>query len=705
MKILRKKGEEISPNMIGLFFEDINFAADGGLYAELIENRSFEAREAFGIPTNLYSVEDSGYAWEPVSTTSTMPTMKYVTGTPLAEENPHYLRFTSSEKGQGFANKAYDGIYLKKGESVNVVFYARVIKYDGNVKVSIRDSKCKDIYCEETVTLKKHIPFLPFRDLTVELKEDIWGMKADIDRLRAMDKTGMVQACDWVKYETVLTAVSDIKEGKFVIELEDKGLVEFDFISVIPTDAVEGVFRRDLFEALKAINPGFIRFPGGCIVEGISLENRYRWKRTVGDVTKRKVIPNLWSFVDDRSLDVESQRPDAHYGQSYGIGFYEYFLLCELLGAKAVPVLSMGAACQFRSTQIIDVNSDELDEYIQDAIDLIEFANGSTDTKWGALRASMGHPESFNLDMLAIGNEQWETETLNLFERNDKFEKAIHAVYPGFKLLGTAGPVIDMVACDQAWDYYRNGKKKQDDFCYAVDEHYYKDPEWMYSHVDLYDYYDRALYVFAGEYAAHTENKGNNIEAALAEAAMLTGIEKNAGVVKLASYAPLFNRIGHSQWKPDMIWFDSDSVTLTPNYYVQKMYANNLGTHTLLLDDEAIELRKKGIYVSLSVDECTCAGGRAEGLSSKDNAACASKSEGSGEIILKVVNTTKDDFVLELTDEDGVPIYKRAKVEVLHATGEEPEDLPQPSCVDTRTIDVAGSLNIEAKSFVVVRME
>lgn len=679
MKILRRKGEEISPDMIGLFFEDINFAADGGLYAELIENRSFEAREAFGTPTNLYSVEDCGYAWEAVSKTSKLPVMRYVTGTPLSESNPHYLRFTATEKGQGFANKAYDGIYLKKGASVNVVFYARSVKYDSSVTISIKDTNVKDTFCEDTITLKKKIPFMPFKDLTVELKEDIWGMKADIDKIRAMDKSDMVEACEWVKYEITLTASSDIKGGKFVIELNDEGVVEFDFISVIPTDAVEGVFRKDLFEALKGINPGFIRFPGGCIVEGISLENRYRWKRTVGDVIDRKVIPNLWSFIDDRSLDIESQRPDAHYMQSYGIGFYEYFLLCELLGAKAVPVLSMGAACQFRSTEIIDVNDEKLDEYIKDAIDLIEFANGSVDTKWGALRAKMGHPESFNLEMIAVGNEQWETESLNLFERNDKFEKAIHEVYPGFKLLGTAGPVIDMVACDQAWEYYRKGKAKQDDFCYAVDEHYYKEPQWMYDHVDLYDTYDRNLYVFAGEYAAHTENRGNNMEAALAEAAILTGIEKNAGVVKLASYAPLFNRIGHSQWKPDMIWFDADSVTLTPNYYVQKLYANNLGVHTLLLDEEAIELRKKGIYIALS--------------ETKD-----------GEVILKVVNTTKENYELSLTDENDNPLTKTISVEILHATGDEPENLPQPSCVDSKKVDIDGCLMVEAETFVVARM-
>jgi len=677
MRITNKIGEEISPNMIGLFFEDINYAADGGLYAELIENRSFEAREAFGTPTNYYAIEDCGYAWSPVSKTKEMPDMKYVTGTPLSEANPHYLRFKASTADQGFANKAYDGIYLKKDASVKVVFYARVIQYDGNVSVSIKDSK-GGVICSDKIALKKRIPFVPFADLTVELKKDIWGMKAQIDDIRAMDKSDMAQACDWVKYETVLTALEDVKGGSFVVELDQAGIVEFDFISVIPTDAVAGVFRKDLYDALAELNPGFIRFPGGCIVEGISLDNRYRWKRTVGDVIDRKVIPSLWAFIDDRSMDLDSQRPDSHYGQSYGIGFYEYFLLCELLGAKAVPVLSMGAACQFRSTEIIDVNSPELDEYIQDAIDLIEFANGGVDTKWGALRAQMGHPESFNLEMIACGNEQWETYTLNLFERNDKFEKAIHAVYPGFKLLGTAGPVVDMVACEQAWEYYRAGRSESDDFCYAVDEHYYMEPKWMYDNVDLYDSYDRNLAVFAGEYAAHTENRGNNMESALAEAALLTGLEKNAGVVKLASYAPLFNRVGHSQWKPDMIWFDSENLYRTPNYYVQELYANNMGAHTLELDADTIALREQGIYVAMS-------------------------ETADGEIILKIVNSTTSDVTVPVCDATGAPILKSAKEYVLHATGDEPENMPQPSVIDEYSIDINGEIKVEAQTFAVIR--
>ena len=678
LKILKTKGENISPNMIGLFFEDINFAADGGLYAELIENRSFEAKEAFGNPGNFYTVEDNGYAWMPVSKSANMPTLKYVSGTPLSPVNPHYLRFTSHEEDQGFANKAYDGIWLKKGDTVNVSFYAKVVDFDGDITVSIKEKG--KVMCSSELNLRIRIPFQPFADVTVPSDVDWDGKKAEIQRLKKMPKDKVACACEWVRYETKLTLNDDVKGGIFVIELSNPGTVEFDLISAIPENAVAGIFRKDIFDALKAINPGFIRFPGGCIVEGISLDNRYYWKQTVGPLKDRRYIQNLWAFDDNRSnpsLDAKREI-DSHYGQSYGIGFYEFFLLCELLGAKPLPVLSIGVACQFRSTELTDPNSAEFDKYVQDAIDLIEFANGDTSTYWGGLRAKMGHPESFGLDMIAVGNEQWETDTLNLYTRNDAFEKAIHKAYPGFKIVGSAGPAVDMPTGDQSWGYYRNGLKENPDFVYAVDEHYYKSPEWMYKNVTLYDDYDRNIAVFAGEYATHTQNRGNNMESALAETAMMTGFEKNAGVVRLASYAPLFNRVGHSQWKPDMIWFDADKVYLTPNYHVQKLFANNLGSHTLTLDDEAIGLREKGIYVSVSETE-------------------------GGEVILKAVNTNKEDFELSLCDENGNSLNGNAKLITLMSAGPEPDNMPEPSKVEEKSVSVDGSVSLPAMTFSILR--
>lgn len=414
-------------------------------------------------------------------------------------------------------------------------------------------------------------------------------------------------------------------------------------------------------------------------MEGISLENRYRWKRTVGELKDRKYIPNLWAFDDDRSkTGWDVKRPDSHYGQSFGIGFYEYFLLCELLGAKALPVLSIGTACQFRSTQLVTSDSEEFDEYVQDALDLIEFANGPVNSKWGALRAKMGHPESFGLDMISVGNEQWESQYVDLYKRHQIFEKAIHEKYPDMRILGTAGPFLDSPITEDAWKFYNNEFKANPNTCYAVDEHYYVSPQWMYDHVDHYDDYPRDIAVFAGEYAAHTTDKQNNMESALAEAALLTGIEKNADVVKLASYAPLFNRIGHSQWKPDMIWFDDEKVYLTPNYYVQMLFANHVGDETIPMNGQEKELRKDGIYVSLSRTQ-------------------------QGETILKVVNVNDSEYTLPLTDGEGVPVEAIAHAWILEGTGEIPEAMPEITDVRETNVQIIGEVKVLAQSFMVLR--
>ena len=679
MKITRKYGESISPEMIGLFFEDINFAADGGLYAEMIENRSFEAKEGIGTCGKFYAVDDYGYAWRPVYKVGEQAArMQYVTGCPLSVENPHYLRFTANAAGQGFANQAYDGIYLEQGKKYNVSFYARCVSYEGK-HFSVEVKKDEKIYAKGSVRAVKPMPYLPFTDLTVEFPMD--GLFAEIrDEIRNVDETGCREH-EWVKYELVLTASETVSGAEFVLTLDAAGVVEFDLISMMPEDAVAGVFRKDLFEALKEIKPGFIRFPGGCIVEGISLENRYQWKKTVGELKDRKYIPNLWAFQDDRSFrkNLDVKRPDAHYGQSYGIGFYEYFLLCELLGAKPLPVLGMGIACQFRTTEMVTIDSDAFKEFVQDALDLIEFANGPADSKWGGLRAKMGHPEPFGLEMLAIGNEQWETKYADIFDRHVRFEQAIHKVYPKIQLLGTAGPSVENNLYDLAWDFYRKGQKENPDFVYAVDEHYYVSPQWLYDHIDFYDSYPREVGVFAGEYAAHTEDRENTMESALAEAAFMTGLEKNAGVIKLASYAPLFNRIGHSQWKPDMIWFDDHQVWLTPNYYVQKLYGNHVGDHTLQMDGQDIELRKSGIYVTLS--------------ETKD-----------GELILKAVNTNDSAFELPLEAENGQPMTGDARVWVLEKAGEKPEDKPEPSKIAEMALNLEGRISLAPKSFTVLRV-
>ena len=297
----------------------------------------------------------------------------------------------------------------------------------------------------------------------------------------------------------------------------------------------------------------------------------------------------------------------SHYNQTLGLGYYEYFLLCEKIGAKAIPVMNVGFACQYQSAEIMSMDDPAWQEFVQDALDLIEFANGDTATKWGGIRAEMGHEAPFGLTMLGIGNEQWQTERADFFERYVKFEEAIHAKYPEIKLIGSAGPDITSERYEKAWKFY-NEHKNQENFVYAVDEHYYVKPQWLFDHVDFYDNYDRTIKVFSGEYAAHPVSgmnrpEANNLEGALAEAAFLTGVERNADVVVLASYAPLFAKRGYAQWSPDMIWFDGKGCYGSPSYYVQKMYGNGVGDYTLDVGTEYKEAWKDKLYYSLSYRE------------------------------------------------------------------------------------------------------
>lgn len=583
LNLSTKIARKITPDMVGLFFEDINFAADGGLYAEMLENRSFEAIKSKGENHNYILCEDCLYGWE--SNCGKQHNLEISMNQSISAANPHYLRFTAEAAGEGFTNKAFDGISLKKGMKYNLSFYGREVNYpEGKIKISVKKEGKE------------------YSSVTVDFDNGKNPPKEWMDTINVVCDTK-----EWKQYKAEFTAEEDVQQGIFEISLTAPGSLEFDLISMIPEDAVAGIFRKDLFQALANLNPAFLRFPGGCIVEGTSLQHRYYWKNTVGPLKDRKINTNLWAEQGGNTIPGwETQ--DCHYMQSYGIGFYEYFLLCELLSTKKrsckpLPVLNIGVACQFRTYETVPVDSPEFQEYIQDALDLIEFANGPVTSKWGKLRANMGHPESFNLELLAIGNEQWESGAVDLAPRYKAFEKAIHQQYPEIKCLGTAGPFVKHPFHTRAWEFYRSECKKNPNFTYAVDEHYYVAPDWLYDNVDFYDNYPRDVAVFAGEYAAHNGNLSNSVESALAEAAMMTGMERNGDIVQLASYAPLFNRIGHSQWTPDLIWFDSDKVVITPNYYVQKVFSDFSGSEALELNGQEKELRTKGIYISAVQDK------------------------------------------------------------------------------------------------------
>ena len=684
-----KVAHPISPDMFGLFFEDINFAADGGLYAELIENRSFEAVKSKGDSRNYIFREDNLYAWSSLDGDDSCFDISI--NQPISSNNPHYLRFTAKKDGQGFKNKAYDGISLKKGLKYKVSYYAREVHYPEG-KILIKITKDGKTYAETIIDYNngKNPP-----------KDWYTGtILADCDML------------DWEFYKGELTANEDIQGGEFEIHLTKAGSVEFDLISMIPEDAVAGIFRKDLFNALKDLNPGFLRFPGGCIVEGSSIMRRYRWKNTVGPLKDRIINTNLWACRGGNTLGA-FEMPDCHYMQSYGIGFYEYFLLCELLSSekricKPLPVLNIGLACQFRTYEIVPIDSPEFNDYIQDALDLIEFANGPITSKWGKLRADMGHPESFKLDMIAIGNEQWESKRVDLAPRYIAFEKAIHEKYPEIKCMGTAGPFVKHELYDKAWAFYREKMQTNKNFTYAVDEHYYVAPEWLYENVTFYDNYPRDIGVFAGEYAGHDKTLSNSVEAGMAEAAMMTGFERNGDVVKLSSYAPLFNRIGHSQWTPDLIWFDADKVVLTPSYYVQKMFSDNSGSEALELNGQEKILREQKLYISLV----------------KNN-----KSK-----IVKIVNGGDEDKSISLNKEDGTKLEgefeviklqaksgKAKTIVVTNSIGPEsgnksisPEIMnnlelckirePEEVSYTTEKVKIEGEVKIPAKSFLVIKV-
>ena len=568
--IRKEKGVPIRPDMIGLFFEDINYAADGGLYAEMLENRSFEFLEAFGDAKDYYTVFDGHYGWSAYPDNDVAST-KVVMGSPLTEENPHYMRIHALTENVGICNQAFDGIYLKKGMKYRIRFWVRCVNFAGDFLLQVvKDSRiCAEAYVKAG-----------------DYKEETYNF--------------------YRYYETILTAEEDVERAGFVFALSEAGIVEMDFISMMPTDAVEGVFRRDLYEKLADLKPGFVRFPGGCIVEGNTLHNRYRYKDTLKPDWARKNNWNRWA-VHGNNAENDFRSVYSHYNQTLGLGYYEYFVLCEKIGAKAIPVMNVALACQYQSAEILRMEEPAFAEFVQDALDLIEFANGGTDTTWGAVRAQMGHPEPFGLTMLGIGNEQWQTEKADFFERYVRFEEAIHGKYPEIKLIGSAGPDITSERYTAAWEFYGE-HKEQANFVYAVDEHYYVKPQWLFEHVDFYDEYDRTIKVFSGEYAAHPVSgmnmpQANNLEGALAEAAFLTGVERNADVVVLASYAPLFAKLGYAQWSPDMIWFDGKGCYGSPSYYVQKMYGNAMGDYTLAVGDEYKDCWKDKLYYSLSYKE------------------------------------------------------------------------------------------------------
>jgi alpha-L-arabinofuranosidase len=515
---------EIQPTMWGIFFEDINFGADGGIYPELVKNRSFE----FDTPLMGWKEE-----------TSDRFSINLKSGVTLImnegdnDNNPRFARVkVNADKAYALVNEGFFGMGFKSGLPYDFSIMMRPI--DGNVSVVVEliDPQQKVLASSAVKTDSK----------------------------------------EWKKYKTSVTPAATVPKGKLRLSFSGTGAVDIDMVSLFPTDTWKkrpGGLRADLVQLLYDLKPGFLRFPGGCIVEGRDLSQRYQWKKTVGNLDDREVLVNRWN-TEFR------HRPAPDYFQSFGLGFFEYFQLAEDIGASPLPILSCGMACQFNTAELVPL--DQLDPYIQDALDLIEFANGPVTSKWGKLRADMGHPDPFNMKMIGVGNEQWGPQYI---ERYKLFEKAIKSKYPSIGIISSAGPFPDGELFDFAWEELKSLNVE------IVDEHYYRNPEWFFQNANRYDKYDRnGPKIFAGEYAAQSvavaspDNK-NNWQCALSEAAFMTGLERNADVVHLTSYAPLFAHAEGWQWTPDLIWFDNLNAYGTANYHVQKLFANNKGTHTL----------------------------------------------------------------------------------------------------------------------------
>lgn len=534
----------VSPNMWGIFFEDINFAADGGLYAELVKNRSFE----FDQPT-------MGWKWEAVN--DAKGTILIQNQSSVSPNNPRYATVNVNANNGVFIlrNEGFRGMGINEGAQYNFSVIGR--RAEGSVNISIRlvGSTGKEI------ATAKLSPF----------------------------------SSSFQKVSASLTATTTDIKARLELHFTGTGKLDIDMISLFPADTWKGRaggLRKDLVQMLDGLKPGFIRFPGGCIVEGKDLQNRYQWKKTVGPVEERKLIMNRWN------VEFKAPRNAPDYYQSYGLGFYEYFLLSEDLGAAPLPILNCGMACQYNSGEVVPV--EQLDPYIQDAMDLIDFANAPITNEWGKLRADMGHPQPFHLKYLGIGNEQWGPQYI---ERYKEFVSVLKAKHPEIIIVTTAGPSSDGEHFNFAWNEFNKLNAE------LVDEHYYKSPDWFLKNANRYDNYDRkGPKVFAGEYAAHSKDSAvpesrNNWISALSEAAFMTGLERNADVVRLTSYAPLMAHVDAWQWRPDLIWFDNLTVAATPNYYVQRLFSTNKGTHVLSATQGGRPLTgQDSVYASAVID-------------------------------------------------------------------------------------------------------
>ena len=514
--------KEISDLLMGIFFEDINYSADGGLYAELIQNRDFEYDPSDREGDKNWN---STHSWKLEGENATFTIS---TSDPIHPNNPHYAVLKTNQPGAALTNTGFDGIALKAGEKYDFSLFARIPEGSKSGKLLVR--------------------------------------LVDADGTVQGETTVTVSSRSWKTYKAVLTAKTSA-DTRLELRPQSAGEIELDMISLFPQNTFKGRkngLRPDLAQTLADMHPRFVRFPGGCVAHGDGLKNIYQWKNTIGPLETRKPARNLWG-----------------YHQSMGLGYYEYFQFCEDIGAEPLPVLAAGVPCQnsachgdLRGGQQGGIPMSEMGAYIQDILDLIEWANGDArKTKWGKIRAESGHPKPFNLKYIGIGNEDLITDVFE--ERFTMIYLAIKEKYPEMIVVGTVGPF------NEGTDYVEGWKLADKLGVPMVDEHYYQSPGWFLHNQDFYDKYDRSkkTKVYLGEYATHISGRRANMETALTEALYLAALERNGDVVHMTSYAPLLAKDGRTQWNPDLIYFNNREVRPTTGYYVQKLYGQHAGDH------------------------------------------------------------------------------------------------------------------------------
>lgn len=612
-----KKKTDISPLMYGLFIEDINFAADGGLYPEQVKNRSFE----FDRPMMGWRVLKNDGADGNV----------LIYRDDKNPKNPNYARITLNKERKGFAlrNEGFRGLGIRDGA-----------KYRFSLKARPVEGKITALRAEVVDSAGNSLGEGIVKDFTD----------------------------GWNSYETELTTNATVEKAALKIWVSGQGKLDIDMVSLFPEDTYNGRkngLRPDLVQMLADMKPGFLRFPGGCIVEGYDLSQRYQWKNTIGPLDQRVTTINRWNFEF-------SHRPTPDYFQSYGLGFYEYFQLAEDLGAEPMPILNCGMACQFNTGELVPMS--DLQPYIQDALDLIEFANGPVDSKWGSVRAKMGHPKPFNMKLLGVGNEQWGPQYI---ERYKPFANAIKAKYPDIKLIAATGSdaTIFPNGREEIKYLWKQWRKLQPDI---VDEHFYRNPEWFLENVNYYDDYQRGgPELFIGEYGSQSvgvasPDNRNIWKTALYEAAFMIGMEHNADLVRLSAYAPLFAHLDAWQWKPDLIYFNNLKSFGSANYYVQKLFSVNKGTQLL----------------ETSLDNAPKINGKTQGLQ-----ASTVYDDNTGEVVIKVVNATDQPQSTVLDLRGAKKLGKKAKVTLLAASSLDDENtLAHPKTISPKesTASISG---------------